>query len=58
MNKLLLVIALSTVTCFAPVTLAVAPETPEVPAEQNQQPPLEPNVEADCKYVVPHCDSM
>lgn len=58
MNKFVLALALCAVTGFAPAVSAVSPKAPEIPAEENQQPMPEPEVEADCKWVVPHCDSM
>lgn len=58
MNKFVLALALCTMTGFAPSVIAVSPKDPEVPVEQNKAPTPAPQVEADCEWVVPHCDSV
>ncbi|MCT6698897.1 hypothetical protein [Rheinheimera sp. 4Y26] len=57
MNKYVLALALCAITGFAPV-VAADPQNPDVPAEESQQQQPDPVVAADCKYVVPHCDSV
>jgi len=58
MNKFVLALALCTMTSFTPAVVAVSPQDPEVPAEQNKAPKPTPQAEADCEWVVPHCDSV